>query len=70
MKNGNSHYVGYTEDIKQRICEHNEGKCKYTSKYKPWKLETYIAFTDKDKAVRFEKYLKNGSGRMFSIRHL
>ena len=36
----------------------------------PVELVTYIAFTDKYKAYNFEKYLKQGSGRAFSKRHL
>ena len=31
-------YVGYTNNISQRITMHNEGKSTYTDKYKPWKL--------------------------------
>jgi len=29
----------------------------------------FIAFTDKEKALRFEKYLKSGSGRAFIKKH-
>ena len=31
-------------------------------------METYIAFSDKEKAMAFERYLKTGSGREFSRR--
>ena len=41
----------------------------HTAKYKPWKLELYIAFSDEKRAIAFEKYLKSGSGRAFSARH-
>lgn len=33
-----------------------------------WKIITYIAFSDKDKAIAFEKFLKTGSGRDFAKR--
>jgi hypothetical protein len=33
-------------------------------------LITYTAFDDREKAAAFEKYLKSGSGREFSRRHL
>jgi putative endonuclease len=36
----------------------------------PVELVTYLAFTDKYKAYDFENYLKKGSGRTFSKRHL
>ena len=29
-------YVGSTSDVEQRLLEHNSGKSKYTTKYKPW----------------------------------
>ena len=61
----NKIYVGITENLKERLTNHNKGSSEYTSKFKPWKLETYIAFNDKDLADEFEKYLKSGSGRAF-----
>jgi putative endonuclease len=39
-------YVGITSDLEQRLREHNAGKSSYTSKFKPWKLTAYVAFTD------------------------
>ena len=64
------YYTGQTEDLNERLLMHNQGKCKYTSKYIPWKIKTAIAFTDKQKALDFEKYLKSSSGRSFTKRHL
>lgn len=63
-------YVGSTTNIEQRLDEHNSGKSTHTQKYKPWEIVSYTAFTDKSKAMSFEKYLKSGSGRAFSLRHL
>lgn len=61
-------YFGITENLKQRLEYHNTGKCQHTSKFVPWRLETYVAFSDKAKGVAFEKYIKTGSGREFSRR--
>ena len=61
--------VGYTTDLQKRIQKHNEGGVSHTSKYKPWKIETVIAFTVKEKALSFEKYLKSHSGRAFASNH-
>jgi putative endonuclease len=36
----------------------------------PWKLETYIAFSDAEKAKAFERYLKMGGGWRFAKRRL
>ncbi len=65
-----SYYVGITEDIKQRLQDHNSGSAKYTSSKKPFKLIWYCAFPSKTKALSFEKYLKHGSGFAFRNRHL
>ena len=63
-------YVGVTADLKQRLAEHNAGKSVHTSKYVPWKLVTYVAFSDEQKAEAFERYLKSGSGHAFARKRL
>jgi predicted GIY-YIG superfamily endonuclease len=63
------HYTGITHDLSLRLKEHNQGACKYTTKYRPWKVETAVAFRSEAKARAFEKYLKSGSGREFARRH-
>ena len=63
------HYTGFTTDYNKRIVKHNNGEVTHTSKYKPWKLQTIIAFTEKEKATAFEKYLKSHSGRAFAKKH-
>lgn len=63
------HYTGLTTDLKRRLKEHNDGHSVHTNKYKPWKLKTYVAFSDEDKADAFEAFLKTGNGRMFVKKH-
>ena len=67
---GDHYYVGVTDDPSERLSRHNAGEVPHTAKYLPWKLKTYIAFSDEKRAVAFEKYLKSGSGRAFAKRHL
>ena len=50
--------------------KHNEGGSPHTSKYKPWHLVTYLAFSTRQKATTFETYLKSGSGRAFAAKRL
>ncbi|MBU0457857.1 GIY-YIG nuclease family protein [Patescibacteria group bacterium] len=69
-KDGIHWYVGITDDVDRRLTEHNSGKCIHTNKYKPWKLRSYTAFTDRSRAEVFERYLKSHSGRAFSKKHL
>ncbi len=59
-------YVGLTSDVQKRLTAHNAGQSLHTSKYLPWEIITFIAFTDESKAADFEKYLKSGSGRAFA----
>ena len=63
------HYIGSTSDLNAPLAAHNAGKVSHTSKYKPWSVETAIAFHSKTKAIAFERYLKSGSGREFARRH-
>ena len=63
-------YIGVTSDLKQRLADHNAGKSPHTSKYLPWKLVTYVAFSDEKKAIIFERYLKSGSGHAFAKKGL
>jgi putative endonuclease len=63
-------YVGLTTNLEHRLREHNAGKSAHTSKYLPWRLVTYIAFSDRVKAESFERYLKSGSGHAFAAKRL
>jgi predicted GIY-YIG superfamily endonuclease len=63
-------YTGFTENLRERVKDHNQGKSYHTKKYRPWRLLNYFAFSDFEKAKSFEKYLKTGSGREFTKRHL
>jgi putative endonuclease len=67
---GGHFYAGVTDDVPARLVKHNAGEVPHTSKYRPWRLKTYIAFSDEKKAFAFEKYLKSGSGRAFAKKHL
>lgn len=60
------YYFGQTTDLESRLQRHNAGRSFHTAKYCPWKLITYLAFEDKEKAISFEKFLKTGSGREFA----
>jgi predicted GIY-YIG superfamily endonuclease len=59
-------YVGLTDDLRTRISAHNAGQSPHTAKFKPWRLVTYVAFSDPHKAIAFERYMKTASGRAFA----
>lgn len=62
-------YIGFTENIDERLKAHNEGGSTHTNKFKPWELVAYLAFPSKAIALAFEKYLKSHSGRAFASKH-
>ena len=49
---------------------HNAETKGYSKAFAPWKIETYITFNDKSLALRFEQYLKEGSGQAFLKKRL
>lgn len=65
LKDKNKAYIGRTENLEERLKDHNRGDSVYTRKFLPWVLETYICFKSKALANQFEKYLKSGSGHVF-----
>lgn len=63
---GEHFYTGITDDLDARLSKHNAGAVTHTSKFRPWHIKSYVAFTDDIRAIAFEKYLKSGSGRAFA----
>ena len=58
-------YKGQTNNLGNRIIEHNTGKTKSTKGYLPWELVYFESFKTREEAVLREKYFKTGSGREF-----
>lgn len=66
----NRHYVGNASDVDERLEWHNHGPCGFTvSHHRPWRLAVSIEFPTELEALRFERYLKSGSGRVFAKGH-
>ncbi len=63
-------YVGFTEDLQERLKTHNAGQVPHTIKFRPWRIKTAIAFTERQRAIEFERYLKTASGRAFAKKRL
>ncbi len=63
-------YVGVTGDLRVRLKKHNAGEVSHTSKFAPWRVKTYVAFSDDAQVASFERYLKSGSGRAFAKKRL
>jgi len=48
---------------------HNFGPSGQTVRDRPWSILVLLEFSDEQNALRFERYLKSGSGRAFAQRH-
>jgi putative endonuclease len=58
-------YVGYTENLEQRLEQHNNGESKYTSRKAPWKLVYFEHFETKSEALKRELFLKKQRNKEF-----
>lgn len=58
-------YTGYTNDLRKRLKQHNDGKSAWTKKDMSWKVIYYEACLNKDDARSREIYLKSGIGKRY-----
>jgi putative endonuclease len=70
LKCKSGYYVGYTDNLKNRLERHRDGHVSATKDRLPVQLDFYFAIKDKYRAFEFERYLKSGSGRAFIKKHL
>jgi len=52
-----------SQDVKQRLVEHNSGKSKYTSGHLPWKLIYVEEIGTTINARKRERYFKSAAGK-------
>ena len=58
-------YVGYTNDLKQRLALHNEGKVVSTKNRRPFSLIYFEACLNQKDATKRKKYLKTAWGKRY-----
>jgi putative endonuclease len=63
------YYVGATSDPSVKLEAHNAGDSAHTARHRPWRNLVVIEFEEEEPALKFERYLKTGSGREFARRH-
>jgi putative endonuclease len=56
-------YVGFSEDLKNRVRDHNMGKNISTKNRRPLELIFYESFRSKADALRRESYFKTTKGK-------
>ena len=64
-QNHQKHYTGFTSNLELRLLSHNKLGKDWTEKYRPWILIYTKEFPNKAEAMRYEKWLKSGTGRDF-----
>lgn len=57
-------YIGYSENLKTRVRDHNSGKNVSTKDRRPLELIFYEAFPSKKDALRRESYFKTTKGKV------
>ncbi|MGH7993184.1 MAG: GIY-YIG nuclease family protein, partial [Limisphaerales bacterium] len=50
LSNPSQIYTGQTQDLRQRLKEHNSGQVPHTSKFTPWQIRSATVFRNKDRA--------------------
>jgi putative endonuclease len=60
-----SQYIGLSQNVKERLKEHNAGSVTSTKPKRPWQLMYTESFTTRLEARKREKYLKSAAGRRF-----
>jgi len=58
-------YIGYTDNLRKRIFQHQHNQGRYTKSRGPWKLIYYEACLSEQDARAREKYLKSGMGHRY-----
>jgi putative endonuclease len=58
-------YAGYTNNLKERIKQHGDGKVRSTKNRLPVKLIYYESCLNQQDATHREKYLKSSWGKRF-----
>ena len=61
----NQHYVGFTNNILNRLDEHNLGKVLSTKNRRPLRLIYWEGCLNQKDATRREKYLKTAWGKRY-----
>lgn len=69
VKDGNI-YIGYTNDLRKRIVQHNHGQSFSTAPRRPFKIIYYEAYLNQKDAENREWWLKSGWGRNYLKRIL
>jgi putative endonuclease len=63
-----SFYIGYSQNLENRVNEHNLGNTRYSKSKRPWKLVYHEIFDDKTEVIKRERFLKKQKSRAFYLK--
>ncbi len=63
-------YAGFTNDLRKRLEQHNQGKNISTKNRRPLELVYYEAYKNREDAERRELQLKSGPGKAYLKRRI
>jgi hypothetical protein len=46
QSHSHEYYTGFTSDLRSRLIKHNAGEVPHTARWRPWEIQTAIAFRD------------------------
>lgn len=58
-------YIGFSQDLRQRLARHQAGDAQATAHRGPWRLIYYEAYRMRQDAEGRERFLKSGAGRRY-----
>ena len=61
LKDG-TYYKGSTDNLEERIKQHNSGKVRYTKGHLPYQLHYFEEFVTRTEALKREKFFKSVDG--------
>ncbi|HEY5616214.1 MAG TPA: GIY-YIG nuclease family protein [Bacteroidota bacterium] len=63
-------YIGHTSDLERRLEKHNTGKSHATKHGYEWRYIYAKEFTTRSEAMKHEKWLKSGVGRIWLTKNI
>ncbi|MDY0082822.1 MAG: GIY-YIG nuclease family protein [Ignavibacteriaceae bacterium] len=66
----NFHYIGHTNNLKDRLLRHNSNRNKFTRNKGPWKLIISAKCYSKSEAYSLERKLKSFKNSEYAIDYL
>jgi putative endonuclease len=61
----NKYYTGQTQDLENRLLEHNNGETKFMKQGAPWQLIHSIVVATRQDALMLEKKIKGRGAKRF-----